>query len=85
MLRSGRVPEASVPGIMAWAVQRRAERWWGTGAWGSRSREGSGHFRAPALRPSCTWRWKTMYSTSTGSIEMIRPANSWAIDVGEVS
>ena len=38
--------------------------------------EGSGYFRAPAVSPWTTWRWKTMYAASTGSMAITSPAKS---------
>ncbi|CAM5265775.1 hypothetical protein SCANM63S_05438 [Streptomyces canarius] len=36
----------------------------------------SPYLSAPAVSPCTTWRWKTMYAASTGSIAMTRPAKS---------
>ena len=35
----------------------------------------AGYFEMPPVRPAWTWRWNAMYTTSTVSIAMVRPAN----------
>lgn len=35
---------------------------------------GGRYFSAPAVSPCTTWRWKTMYAPSTGSMAITRPA-----------
>lgn len=50
----------------------------GQGRWTPRKDPGTApdYFRAPAVSPCTTWRWKMMYAARTGSIAITRPAKS---------
>lgn len=42
----------------------------------SRNRTGTRYFSVPAVSPACTCRWNDRYTTSTGTIAIVIPANN---------
>ncbi len=67
--------KADLPGIPRKETAHRGRKHPG-GRFTFRTPRPGPYFSAPAVRPAWTCRWKTAYTTSTGSIAIIIPAIS---------